>query len=209
MWHFRLTQSCRNNNRTAVRSRTRLLPMQCGVGAMGLFLLLSFCVSRAEVLRLGERRELFVDSYLIASKTNIQFVLHEPRDEGNVLSFDAPWEGPFCAYCTVLHKGEHYRVYYRGKSSSTPDGVAEVTCVAESSDGKVWTKPKLGFFEVNGTTNNNVILTQEPYTHNFSPFIDARPGILDAEKYKAIGGDQKSGLRAFVSSDGLGWKPMK
>jgi len=170
---------------------------------------LSFRAPCAEVLDLGDHLELFIDRYLIASKTNIQFTLHEPRDEGNVLSFDSPWEGPFCAYCTVLHDGEGYRVYYRGKSSATPDGVAETTCMAESPDGKVWTKPKLGFFEVNGTTNNNVILTQEPYTHNFSPFIDARPGLPNVERYKAIGGDQKVGLKGFVSSDGLQWKPMQ
>lgn len=167
------------------------------------------CAAAGEILNLGNRRELFVDGYLIESKTNVQFTLHEPRDEGNVLSFDAPWEGPFCAYCTVLHDGNRYRVYYRGKADSTPDGVAETTCVAESTDGKVWTKPKLGQFEINGTRENNVILTQGPFTHNFSPFIDPRPGVPADEKYKAIGGDQKAGLKAFVSTDGLRWRPLQ
>jgi hypothetical protein len=173
-----------------------------------LLLGLGFRASAVDVLNLGDHRELFVDDYLIASKTNVQFMLHEPRDEGSVLAFDAPWEGPFCAYCTVIQEGGGYRVYYRGKASSTPDGVAETTCVAESTDGKTWTKPKLNLFEVNGTKENNVIFTQSPFTHNLSPFLDAKPGIPANEKYKAIGGDQKSGLRAFVSSDGLRWKAM-
>ena len=183
--------------------------MRSGVMAFGLVFLLNLGARSGEALNLGNGRELFVDDYLIASKTNVVFTLHEPRDEGSVLSFNAPWEGPFCAYCTVLRDGDRYRVYYRGKSNSTPDGVAETTCVAESADGKVWTKPNLGFFDIDGTTNNNVILTQEPYTHNFSPFIDRRPGVSSVERYKAIGGVQKSGLKAFVSADGLRWRPMQ
>lgn len=176
-----------------------------------IFQLSLLCLSAiaADVLNIGDRRELMVDGYLVASKTNLQFALHEPRDEGNVLAFDAPWEGPFCAYCTILHDGKIFRAYYRGKSNSTPDGVAETTCVAESLDGKTWTKPKLGLFEIDGTKDNNVILTQEPFTHNFSPFVDSRPGVLPAEKYKAVAGVQKSGLKAFVSADGLRWKPLQ
>src|SRR3569832_2124675 len=71
-----------------------------------LLLSLAICLpgipdSIAETLNLGSRRELFIDDFLIASKTNVQLTLHEPRDEGSVLKFDAPWEGQFCAYVTV------------------------------------------------------------------------------------------------------------
>lgn len=163
----------------------------------------------AEPLTLGHRRELFVDSFLIASKTNVQFTLHEPHDEGPVLPFNAPWEGQFCAYCTVIKDGEKFRVYYRGKANSTPDGIAETTCVAESADGKSWTKPKLNLFEVAGTKENNVILTEGPFTHNFSPFLDPNPDAKPEEKYKAIAGDHNPGLKAFVSSDGLRWKAQE
>ena len=175
-------------------------------------LLAAFCSASfaiAEPLNLGNRRELFVDSFLIASKTNVQFTLHEPRDEGSVLPFDAPWEGPFSAYCTVIRDGDRYRVYYRGKSTSTADGVAETTCVAESPDGKKWTKPKLGLIEINGSKSNNVVLSQAEFCHNFSPFLDLNPSALPDQKYKAIAGEEKSGLRAFVSPDGLNWKLLQ
>ena len=167
------------------------------------------CGVSAAPLDLANRRELFVDSYLIASKTNVQFILHEPRDEGSVLAFDAPWEGAFCAYCTVINDGKRYRVYYRGKGSATADGVGEVTCVAESNDGKKWTKPALGLFEANGSKENNIVLTEAPFTHNFSPFLDTNPAATPGEKYKAIGGDQKAGLKVFASPDGLRWNPMR
>src|SRR3954471_14889546 len=91
------------------------------------FLLLTSGSSSAETLNIGSQRELFVDNFLIASKTNVQFTLHEPRDEGSVLQFNAPWEGPFCAYVTVIHDGDQFKAYYRGKSASARDGIGEVT----------------------------------------------------------------------------------
>jgi hypothetical protein len=186
----------------------RKLPGWLGFVAFCLILFISGSLS-AEPLELGSRRELFVDNFLIDSKTNVQFTLHEPRDEGAVLSFDAPWEGPFCAYCTVINDGQRFRVYYRGKGEATADGVGEVTCVAESNDGKKWTKPKLGILEIAGSKENNVVFTEAPFTQNFSPFLDSNPHVRVDEKYKAICGDQKAGLKIFASPDGLRWKPMQ
>ncbi|MDB6121851.1 MAG: hypothetical protein JWQ71_844 [Pedosphaera sp.] len=162
-----------------------------------------------ETLNIGSRRELFVDNFLIASKTNVQFTLHEPRDEGSVLQFNAPWEGQFCAYVTVIREGDRFKTYYRGKSASARDGIGEVTCVAESSDGRKWTKPQLNLIAVDGTKENNVILAQDHFSHNFSPFLDVNPKAKADEKYKAIAGYQDSGLKAFASADGLRWKPMQ
>ena len=65
---------------------------------------------------MGSRRELLIDRYLIDHLDNAQLVLHRPRDEGSVLKFDAPWEGLFCGYCTVIKDGTRYRLYYRGNA---------------------------------------------------------------------------------------------
>lgn len=170
-------------------------------------------VCRAESpLELGDKRELFVDHHLIGSISGATLKLHEPRDEGEVLRYDRPWEGIFCAYVTVLRADDKYRLYYRGKDSG-PDGKGEVTCYAESTDGKHWTKPALGLHEIAGSKANNVILTEPSVTHNFSPFIDTRPGVPAEERYKALGGllDKKGpagGLRAFTSGDGIHWQQI-
>ena len=42
--------------------------------------------------------------------------------------------------------------------------------------------------------------------HNFTPFLDARPGVDPTERFKALAGSEQSGLMAFVSSDGLRWR---
>ena len=164
-------------------------------------------------LDIGSRRELFVDRYLLDRLDNVSLKLHEPRDEGEVLRYDQPWEGPFCAYNTVIHDGDIFRLYYRGKLVNARDGVGEVTCYAASKDGVHWVKPKLGLCEAAGSRENNIVLVTAGVTHNFSPFLDARPGVPPAERFKALGGlqDKKnpgSGLHAYVSADGLHWKPF-
>jgi hypothetical protein len=163
-------------------------------------------------LEIGSRRELFVDRHLIDRFDRVNLKLHEPRDEGVVLHYDQPWEGPFCGYNTVIHDGDTFRLYYRGKAAG-PDGAGEVTCYAESKDGHHWTKPTLGLHEAAGSKENNILVTERGVTHNFSPFLDARPGVPKAERFKALGGllDNKNpagGLRALASEDGVHWRPF-
>jgi hypothetical protein len=163
------------------------------------------------VIELGDRRELFVDHYIIDRLTNLKFTLHAPHNEGPVLYFDKPWEGHFSGYCTIIHDREIYRAYYRGIRDAGVDGSEnEVTCYAESKDGIHWQKPDLNLFEINGSKNNNVILAQAaPVNHNFSPFLDQNPNTNAQQRYKALGGTKESGLIAFTSPDGIHWKKIR
>lgn len=158
-------------------------------------------------LTIGGNRELFVDQYLIEKLTNLTQELHTPRNEGAVLQFDHPWEGNFSGYSTIIKDGTLFRMYYRGVREAKGDGNEnEMTCLAESSDGINWVKPIVGIYNINGSTNNNVVLSKSaPATHNFSPFLDANPNAKASERYKALGGTDKSGLIAFVSADGIHW----
>ncbi|HUE75033.1 MAG TPA: hypothetical protein VMP01_29465 [Pirellulaceae bacterium] len=166
----------------------------------------------APAIDLGTRRELFVDHYLIDKLAGAELRLQTPRDEGNVLAFDKPWEGAFSAYVTILKEGNgKFRAYYRGNPAAGADGrLGETTCYAESADGQTWTKPSLGLHVVAGTKENNVILAQTaPFTHNFCPMIDGKSGVAANERYKALGGTSKTGLVAFVSADGLSWRKLR
>lgn len=160
---------------------------------------------------IGSRRELFIDHFLIDSLQNTQLVLHRPHDEGAVLHFDKPWEGPFCGYCTVIHDQDLYRLYYRGLPLSQADGSpSEVTCIAQSQDGIHWDRPDLELFEVGGHKRNNIVLANAaPSSHNFCPLLDARPGVPAEQRYKALGGTMSSGLIAWTSADGLHWKKLQ
>jgi hypothetical protein len=126
-------------------------------------------------------------------------------------ALEQPWEGPFSAYTTILHDGDKYRAYYRGSPAARGDGSSrESTCYAESADGKTWTKPSLGLFEVDGTKQNNVILAgQPPFSHNFCPLVDRSEGVPANERYKALAGSSRSGLVAWTSPDGIRWKKLR
>ncbi|MCP4259987.1 MAG: hypothetical protein GY774_21105 [Planctomycetes bacterium] len=164
----------------------------------------------SEYIDIDSNRELFVDYHLIERLNGARLILHHPHDEGSVLKFNQPWEGPFCGYCTVIKDHEKYHFYYRGLPQAGRDGSSrEVTCYAESPDGIHITKPKLNLFSVNGSKSNNVILADAaPVNHNFSPFLDTRTSAPQSERFKALGGTRKSGLIAYVSADGIHWKKL-
>jgi hypothetical protein len=163
------------------------------------------------VIDIGDSREIFTDRYLIDQMKGVSLDLKTPVDNGPVLFFDEPWEGIFCGYCTIINDGDRYRAYYRGLPVDGKDGSdSETTCMAESDDGISWKKPVLNLFEISGSKKNNVVLAgNAPYSHNFSPFIDRRPGTDPGQRYKAVAGTDKTGLTAFTSPDGISWKILK
>jgi hypothetical protein len=173
----------------------------------------SFAQNQAvnDPVRLGNRREIFVDHHLLDTLRGVSLAKHIPRDEGAVFSFDKPWEGVFSGYCTVIRDGVNFRAYYRGLPTAGKDATnTETTCVAESKDGISWVKPELGIYPIDGSLKNNVILANEaPSSHNFSPFLDTNPAARPDQRYKALAGNGADGLKAYVSPDGLHWKRLK
>ncbi|MCW5981423.1 MAG: hypothetical protein KIT09_25280 [Bryobacteraceae bacterium] len=166
---------------------------------------------RDDPVAIGSRRELFVDRELIAEMRGAELRLGAPINAGAVLRLDMPWEGAFSGYATVLRDRDRYRMYYRGAPAVGQDGnEGEITCCAESADGIEWRRPELELFTVQGKRPNNVVLAQQPpYSHNFTPFIDTRPGTPESQRYKAIAGVHKSGLAGFVSPDGIRWRLIR
>ncbi len=156
---------------------------------------------------IGMRRELFVDRALLESMEGCELRLKEPRDEGIALQLNSPWEGRFSGYTTVIQDGNRFRMYYRG----LPDiGQREVTCVAESVDGKSWYKPVVWQHAAGAHNATNIVLADAgDVTHNFCPFLDQNPATQSTiARYKAIGGSANSGLWAWASADGLRWQPL-
>jgi len=179
-----------------------------------IIILIVFCPLASmgqETIDLGNKRELFVDNYLIDKLENLSLRLHEPVLRDVSFKCDLPWEGLHSIYTTIIYDQGKYRAYYRGGPADGRDGsVTEALCVAFSDDGIHWTKPKLGLAERDGSKANNIIMTDIPHLmHNFAPMVDERPGVPAAERYKALAGTlHAGGLFAFSSPDGLVWKKM-
>ena len=172
----------------------------------------SFAISddNSSSISLNSNRELFIDYFLIDTMINTCLEMHQPIDEGPVLFFDKPWEGPFCGYCTIIKDTDKFKLYYRGLPEAGKDGSDnETTCYAESSDGTNWTKPNIKKYKKLETTENNIILADDaPFSHNFSPFIDTNPNASDQEKFKALAGTKQTGLFGFTSPDGINWRKI-
>ena len=165
-----------------------------------------------QTIVIGDQRELFVDDYLIADSQNAEILLHQPRREELTFIFDKPWEGDSQGYFTVMEDEGLYRMYYRAGGQFPP--APGVFAYAESTDGIHWERVNLGICEFNGSTENNIIMTQVGdggACHDFNPFIDKRPGVEPDAKYKAVGcsyfpnDPRRSGLYAWKSADAIHW----
>ena len=178
-----------------------------------------------EMIPVSNRRELLIDDFLLESRVGAEFRLHEP------VELPADPGKPCGAYLDAFGDGRRYLMYYRGmtpgydgpKVNGNP---GEFVGVAESADGLVWTRPKLDLFLdapvppetvifgdmlTEGLTKIRDVTSPHPgctsFTHNFTPFYDDRPGVPDAERYKAVSGiAQTGGLYTFRSADGFRWE---
>jgi hypothetical protein len=160
----------------------------------------------AQSVEIGSRLELFVDHWLIESMQGVALKLHAPIET-------PPAHSPLSDghYATVIKDGDVFRFYNRGGGPAAHDGdPVEHTAYFQSDDGIEWRRPALGLFEVDGSYENNIVLAhQPPFSHNFSPFLDSKPGVPPEERFKALAGTQKSGLVAFVSPDGIHWSKLR
>ena len=170
---------------------------------------------------------MFVDRFLIDEIRGATLKLHTP-----VLAPPVSPPRPHGHYATVLRAEDKFQFYYRGDTvpgnhwkkgwEQYHDG--EVTLYAESQDGIRWTLPRLGLYDDHPTfpAGNVVLMNEFLANHNFTPFIDTRPGVPSAERYKALGGlayqphhfpvrDKRGpgGLKAYVSPDGIHWKRLR
>lgn len=173
------------------------------------------------VVDIGDRRELFVDDFLVAKMTGAaELRLHRPVRREIVFRTDAPWEGCGSGYQSVFRDGDRFRLYYRGgyrPGTRSDDPVnRQVLCLAESTDGRAWTRPELGRRDFGGTRKNNIVLDEAMVAaFGGSPahtavFRDSNPACPDSERYKVvITGKKPRGLYLLVSPDGVDFRPWR
>jgi hypothetical protein len=173
----------------------------------------------SDALPLGSRRELFVDDSLIEKFVGATALrLHPPTAQEIAIKFDQLWEGNASGYMTVMRDGDPLRMIYRGHRMIWTEkrmrmANSPVVCYAESRDGLTWSKPNLGLFawrgpgakEMRDPKANNIVWPGSTEANTFVPFLDTRPGCPADEKFKAVGGVQKTGLLLFKSPDAIHW----
>ena len=157
-------------------------------------------------------REVMWDFELAEKISNITLKNHKPERKNIALTCDAPWEGEYSNFMTLVKDGDIYRAYYRGAGHiNGPEDVSGPTqgyiCVAESGDGKTFTKPRLGIFEYRGSKDNNIIMTHKKddgreWINSLDVYIDENPDCPPDEKYKAVTSVFFGRLDYYKSADG-------
>ena len=153
-------------------------------------------------IKVGFRKQLLVDDYLIARRTGLTRALGKAtklNDGKPVIVVDQPWETNVGFYGTVLHDSEKFQMWYRIHRHPWALGYAE------SVDGLNWRKPNLGLVWMNGSKQNNIINTEWGWT--FTCFLDLHE-TDPAHRYKACYGDRRKARACLAHSpDGIHWTP--
>ncbi len=176
---------------------------------------------------IGDRLELFVDDYLISDmEGGVKRKLHHPVPREVIMEFGAfgeVWEQGV-SYPSLLVEEGKIRLYYSARNQSVlipgrdKPARVEMVGVLESTDGIHFERATLNNIDISAWYEglegpNNVVFGRNRASHNFTPFIDTRPGVPAEEKYKAIGypaggrGENFEGVLAvYVSPDGYNWQ---
>ncbi|HBP38778.1 MAG TPA: hypothetical protein DD640_08580 [Clostridiales bacterium] len=163
-------------------------------------------MKREDALKIGNRRELFVDNFLIDTLNQAALRMNPPTRREIVLKMDQPWESLGSGiYSVVFKDGDIYRMFYRATfPHNENDRSAGQGCAyAESPDGIHWERRNLGIIDYNGQDTNMVV--KGTNSHNFSPMLDPHPACRPEERYKAVTGLHPEGLMGYKSADCLHW----
>ena len=180
---------------------------------LGLFLLiLAGAGLRAapEAIDVGSGKQLFVDDRFIESSDRVRLTLNPPwQDRRILLEPDQDWEGPgqggsIGLYSSVLKENGKIRIWYDQRQYGEdrfPDVLR--VCYAESDDGLVFVKPRLGLHESNGSRQNNIVIPGK--IGGSSVWID--PHASPEHRYKTQAKVYPSAeLHLHTSPDGIRWK---
>jgi hypothetical protein len=116
------------------------------------FVVAAHAWSQPAPVQLGSQRHMFIDDMMVAEMKGVSFAVRPPDRPKVVLDFENDWENPG-EYSSVIADDKGYRMYYL----STREGAAFV-CLATSTDGVKWEKPKLGLHEYRGSKENNIVI---------------------------------------------------
>ncbi len=164
------------------------------------------------IVNISNNREVMWDMNLADKIDGVELKMHKPVRKNIALKCDRLWEGEHSAYINFLKVGDTYRLYYRAGGHSHgpnhPESPARACfCVAESKDGKTFTRPNLGRLEFNGSKDNNIVYIGNGRLDNFSVYYDENPNCPPDAKFKALSQNKTTetpfgGLTYLKSADG-------
>ncbi len=159
--------------------------------------ILDVLARKDEPLSIGLRKQLLVDDYVVSKMVNVTRELGQAtkaNDGKPIIVADKPWEDPdVFRLGSVFRDGNKFRMYCLISG--------DLMGYMESEDGLHWTKPSLGFYEYQGSKDNNIVDSR-----SLTCYLD--PHETDpAHKYKTVYSSEKSMACLAHSPDGFIWTP--
>ena len=185
-------------------------------------------------LEFGAQKQLFIDDLVIDEAVGVTRNLNQPaKYVGNPVMIPIyPWEGRLELFGTVWRDADgSFRMWYQGMGGM---GVADMgldltgtqledlnfdmrnlqysICYATSHDGVNWERPNLGLVEHDGTTDNNIVISNAAFANVIEDTRDPDPDrrykslFFEDQDWAALGSlhiDQ--GVSVAFSPDGLRW----
>ena len=102
-------------------------------------------------------KQLFIDDRFIASSHGVELRVNRPEGREIVLESETPWESYRVLVTSVVDTRDGLRMYYGALAYDEADRPYLNRCMAESEDGKSWTRPVLGLHEFAGNKENNIV----------------------------------------------------
>jgi hypothetical protein len=170
--------------------------------------------ANADVLSIGDRRQLFIDRTFVGDARNVEIVVHPPRKSGEqTVKPENAWElGGIGPFSSVLHDGTSYHMWYHAMDTPQWDaghGHGSI-CYATSKDGIKWEKPELGLIAYHGDRRNNIVLghgANEVSLGQDGGMVFLDPTAPTGERFRmACRFGDGEGVRVLSSGDGIHWK---
>src|SRR6185312_12686077 len=161
----------------------------------------------AEPLRIGNRKQLFLDRWIVADADEVLFTVVPSTKHGDapVMTPDQPADervpypqatNPTCVRWNAEKK--LFQMWYEAVYLA-PGKERHYFAYAESENGIDWRKPQLGLKKIDGFNDGNFI--DGPGGRVIFDEHDTNP----ERRYKAVGGG--TSLRLSFSPDGMRWTP--
>jgi hypothetical protein len=171
----------------------------------------SIFTSRAAAVDLNERRQLFLDDFLIAENRGLKRRLHPPDRCGPVMTPDSD-AGQISLQSRSSPQWNPekklWEWWYWGSWSCEPYGKYgstsfSLTHYAVSEDGEHWEQPRLGLYEWKGSRDNNIVMDPDLGNRALYHIVRDERDPDPQRRYKALLKVQNR--QAAVSSDGFQW----
>ncbi len=164
--------------------------------------------SRGGPIRIGSRKHLFIDDVLIENQSGLKFMVNPPVSfQATRFLNDRPWEptpsngGTIPAVGSIWDEGDEIRMLYT--NSGMWGGKPHAVCLASSRDGLTWEKPVLNLEPWEGSTRNNIVLTD---SCQGAVIKDPNPAAAPSERYKYVAWCMYRGIYVYTSPDGIHWR---